>query len=241
MDYKIDVYNDFAAEYAEKIVARQESDIDPNGILLSFLNILGDVSGLNVLDAGCGEGYLSRILARQGAQVTGMDIAPRLIEIARAKGSEDKITYEIANLSEPQPAYRERFDLIASHLVLNDVFDYQGFLTTLNTMAKPDARLVIVFNNPYSYIVRNHINNYFDSGKAFPYRGMTEEGVKVHFYHRTLGEYIDACLTAGFQLRRLVDLPTPEHTLNNQIVDKLLPPGYQFPYFMILSLVKRNK
>ena len=238
MEHKIDIYNDFASEYADKIVTRQESDTNPNGILISFLDNIGNVSGLNVLDAGCGEGFLSRILAARGAHVTGMDIAPRLIEIARARDPEGRITYTVANLSEPQSAYRERFDLIASHLVLNDVFDYQGFLTTLGTMAKPGGRLVIVFNNPYSYVVRKHTSNYFDSGSAFPYRGMTKEGVKVHFYHRTLSEYLDACLAAGFQLQRLVDLPTPEHTLNNPIIETLLPQGYQFPYFMILSLVK---
>ena len=32
-----------------------------------FLNIIGDVAGLSVLDAGCGEGYLARILAGRGA------------------------------------------------------------------------------------------------------------------------------------------------------------------------------
>jgi len=235
---KIDAYNDFASEYSEKIVAQHESSADFSGILPSFLQVIGNISRQTVLDAGCGEGYLSRILVEQGAYVTGIDIAAQLIEIARAKDPEHKITYEVANLSQPQLAYRESFDLITSHLVLNDVFDYQGFLATLGTVAKPGGRLVLAFNNPYSYVVRNHINNYFDTGKAFPYRGMTKKGVKVHFYQRTLGQYIDACLAAGFQLQQLIDLPTPERMLNNQIVDKLLPQGYQFPYFMILSFVK---
>ena len=94
-------------------------------------------------------------------------------------------------------------------------------------------------NNPYSYVVRNHIRNYFDSGSAFSYRGMAREGVKVHFYQRTLEEYMDSALAAGFQLQRLVDLPTPEWILNVHD-DKLLPKGYQFPYFMILSFIHYN-
>jgi hypothetical protein len=47
-------------------------------------------------------------------------------------------------------------------------------------------------------VVRGHITNYFESGKAFPYRGMAEEGVKVHFYQRTLEEYLDACVAQDF-------------------------------------------
>ncbi len=48
--------------------------------------------------------------------------------------------------------YQRRFDLLVSHLVLNDVYDYQGFLTTLGTVTKGGGRLVLSMNNPYSYI-----------------------------------------------------------------------------------------
>src|SRR6266699_1372752 len=58
-----------------------------------------------VLDAGCGEGYLSRILAHRGANVTGIDISTRLVEIGRAKDPEGQITYQVADLSQPLPAY----------------------------------------------------------------------------------------------------------------------------------------
>jgi hypothetical protein len=71
-------------------------------------------------------------------------------------------------------------------------------------------------NNPYSYVVRGHITDYFDTDKAFSYRGMAEEGVKVHFYQRTLEQYLDACFEVGFQLQRLVDVPTPEGTFKRR-------------------------
>ncbi len=234
---KIDSYDEFAAEYAEMVTAREEAGIEREPVIPCFLKILGDVSGLITLDAGCGEGYLSRILAHRGAQVTGIDISARLIEIAHAKDPESKITYQVADLSQPLPAYERHFDLIVSHLVLNDVSDYRSFLTTLGSVAKPGGRLVLSMNNPYSFVVRRHVTNYFDSGKAFPYRGMAEEGVKVHFYQRTLEEYLDACFTAGFQLQRLLDIPTPEGTFKRRS-DTMIPVGYQFPFFMILSLAK---
>jgi len=237
MEHKIDIYDDFASQYADLVVAREKAGIENEPIIPQFLKIIGDISGLVVLDAGCGEGYLSRILASRGASVTGIDISPRLVQIAREKDPEGKITYQVADLSQPLPAYRHHFDLIASHLVLNDVYDYRGFLTTLGTVAKPGGRLVLSMNNPYSYVVRSHISNYFDSGKAFSYRGMAQEGVKVHFYHQTLEEYLDVCFAAGFQLQRLVDIPTPEGSFK-RLSDTLIPKGYHFPFFMILSFVK---
>lgn len=237
MEHDSNTYNDYAQQYASLVTHLEEAGIEQDRIMPAFLNLLGDVTGLTTLDAGCGEGYLARILAHRGAKVTGIDIAAKLIEIARAKDPDGEITYQVANLSQPLPEYASHFDLIVSRFVLNDVYDYRGFLTTLGSVAKPGGRLVFSMNNPYSFVVRGHITDYFDSGKAYPYRGLAEEGAKVHFYQRTLQEYLDACFAAGFQLQRLVDIPTPEGTFKRRS-DTLIPVGYSFPFFMILSLVK---
>jgi 2-polyprenyl-3-methyl-5-hydroxy-6-metoxy-1,4-benzoquinol methylase len=231
-------YDEFASQYTKMMTAQEKAEVEPGSNMSRFLQVVGDVSGLTVLDAGCGEGYLSRILVTRGAHVIGIDISPRLVEIARAKDPEGHITYKVADLSQPLPTYQGHFDLIASFFVFNDVSDYRGFLTTLGSVLKRAGRLVLFMNNPYSLVVRGHITDYFAaSGQAFPYRGMTEEGVKVHFYHRTLEEYLDASISAGFQLERLVDVPTPEGSFKRRD-DTLIPQGYHFPFFTILSLIK---
>jgi len=193
--------------------------------------------GVNI-DAGCGEGYLSRILLHRGAQVTGIDISPRLVEMARAKDPTDTITYQVADLSQPLPACQDHFDLIASFFVLNDVSDYRGFLTTLASVLKRAGRLVLFLNNPYSLVLRGHITDYFAaSGQAVPYRGLAEAGMPVYLYHRTLEDYLTASISAGLQLQHLVDVPTPPGSFKRRN-DMVLPEGYHFPFFMILSLVK---
>ena len=237
MEFKINSYDDFASEYAEMVVKREEAGIERDPIMPQFLRLLGDVSGLSVLDAGCGEGYLARILAGRGANIIGIDLAAHLIEIAQAKDPEGKIAYQVADLSQPLPAYQDHFDLIVSHFVLNDVSDYRGFVTTLSAVAKRGGRLICSLNNPYSLVVRGHITDYFDSGKAFSYRGMAAKGVKVPFYQRTLGEYLDVFMAAGFQLQRLIDIPTPEGSFTRQS-GILIPEGVHFPFFMLLSFVK---
>ena len=123
------IYDEFASQYAQLITAQEKAGVEPGSNMAQFLQIVGEVSGLTVLDAGCGEGYLSRILMHCGAYVTGIDISPRLLEMARAKDPAGNITYQVADLSQPLTAYQDHFDLIASFFVLNDVPDYRGFLT----------------------------------------------------------------------------------------------------------------
>jgi ubiquinone/menaquinone biosynthesis C-methylase UbiE len=120
-----------------------------------------------------------------------------LIQIARKKDPDGAIEYRVGDLSKPLPEYEEHFDATASRLVLNDIYDYKGFIATLASVLKPGGRLVVAMNNPYSYVVREHLSDYFDSGSEYLYRGMAAEGIRAHFCHRTLEEYLETFLACG--------------------------------------------
>ena len=67
-------WDGYAEAWAEQVrrgadVAREWLD-NP-----AFLAFVGDLRGRRVLDAGCGEGYNTRLLARGGARVTGVDLS----------------------------------------------------------------------------------------------------------------------------------------------------------------------
>jgi 2-polyprenyl-3-methyl-5-hydroxy-6-metoxy-1,4-benzoquinol methylase len=188
-----------------------------------------------VLDAGCGEGYLARVLAGRGARVTGIDLSPRLIELARNRDTRGEIEYRVGDLSRPQPELSERFDAVASYLVLNDVEDYRGFAATLAASLKPAGRLALAFNNPYGAVIRKHVADYFDSDAVSPYLGLWAVGIKTYFHHRTMEEYLDAFLATGLHLTKLADLTgVPfEHEPGT-----ILPEGYRFPRFMLLAFAK---
>lgn len=49
----------------------------------AFFRFIGELRGKRVLEAGCSEGYNARLMARAGAEVVGVDISPRMIELAR--------------------------------------------------------------------------------------------------------------------------------------------------------------
>src|SRR3954466_14039178 len=57
----------------------------------AFLAMLPDVAGLAGLDIGCGEGHNTRLLARRGARVVGIDIAETFIAYARGAEAEEPL------------------------------------------------------------------------------------------------------------------------------------------------------
>jgi len=52
-------------------------------ILPNLLALVGEVAGEVICDLACGQGWVARELARRGAQVTGLDLAPNLLALAQ--------------------------------------------------------------------------------------------------------------------------------------------------------------
>ena len=233
------IYDRYANQYAELIRNRNETRFNPYHDLVvpRLLALAGDVSGLTVLDAGCGEGHVARMLARRGAHVTAIDVSPRLVELARTVDPEVEIEYLTHDLSTPLPQYARRFDLIVSNLVLNDVSDYVGFANTLSAVIVDGGCVVLSMNNPYSAVIRDKVANYFESGKSIAYQGMAESGVPVLYYHRTLEQYIRAFRDAGFLLQGLSDVGPPEEGERAPAYPQRY---YHFPFFTILEFIRHG-
>ena len=96
----------------------------------AFLKFIGDLNGKTVLDAGCGEGYNTRILAKSGAQVVGVDISQRMIELARQEEKREPlgIGYGVASFSKLSLFDDASFDTVVSFMAMTDGPDYEGAL-----------------------------------------------------------------------------------------------------------------
>jgi 2-polyprenyl-3-methyl-5-hydroxy-6-metoxy-1,4-benzoquinol methylase len=87
--------------------------VDPDGIELSTIQELVELSGLEVVDVGCGEGRLTFACASAGARVFGFDPDEASIERARAqtpKGLRRSVRFEVADAVEIDLP-RRKFDL----------------------------------------------------------------------------------------------------------------------------------
>jgi 2-polyprenyl-6-hydroxyphenyl methylase/3-demethylubiquinone-9 3-methyltransferase len=104
---------------------------------------LNCLSGLRILDIGCGAGLLCEPFTRLGAQVIGVD--PSATNIAAAKLHADKghlsIDYRCTTVEEMD--VRERFDIVLAMEVVEHVSDVGMFLNRCTAMLKPGGMMVL--------------------------------------------------------------------------------------------------
>lgn len=115
----------------------------------AILHAMRRCSPRQVLDVGCGEGWLCRGLAGSGACVTGIDASPELVTLARNAGGADFHCMSYAELIEAPQAAGEGFDVIVCNFSLLDDRT-PDLLNALAQIAMPDATLLIQTLHPLS-------------------------------------------------------------------------------------------
>lgn len=114
------------------------------------------LSGLRILDIGCGGGLLSEPMARLGASVVGADAAPRNIPVAQvhAERSGLAIDYRFTT-AEDLAASGERFDVVLNMEVVEHVSDPLIYLTACQTLLKPGGIMLCstLNRNPKSFMM----------------------------------------------------------------------------------------
>jgi SAM-dependent methyltransferase len=111
--------------------------------------------GRSVLDAACGEGYGSAILAAAGAaSVVGVDVDPETVEHARARHGIDARRADVADL----PFDDGAFELVVSFETIEHVPDPERALAEMRRVLSPEGTLVVSTPNAAEYLVASEFH-----------------------------------------------------------------------------------
>jgi SAM-dependent methyltransferase len=215
------------AEYtgpsAERAWSKEEFTWGVFGVPESSLGVLGDVTGLDVVELGCGTAYFSAWLARQGARPVGVDLTPVQLETATRMQEETGIAFPLVQANaENVPLPDAGFDLAVSEYGASLWCDPARWLPEAARLLRPSGRVVFLTNSMLSTLCVPAGPGPATERLQRPQKGMYrvswefEDGVEFHLGH---GEWIDQLHLAGFDVERLIELYAPEDATDHPYYD----------------------
>jgi ubiquinone/menaquinone biosynthesis C-methylase UbiE len=203
--------------------------IDP-----SVFKLVGDVAGQRLLDLACGNGYMSRRFARQGASVSGVDANAAIIERARAREASAPlgIIYHAADAARLEMLEEDSFDLAVCNMALMDIADAAGAIQEVARVLRPKGRFIASLSHPCfdkvntsGWAIERIYPNTTIWRKMSHYREITvddlpwlsigDQPVVTRAYHRPLSWYVQVLRAAGFVIAALEEPEPTEEFLTN--------------------------
>jgi SAM-dependent methyltransferase len=205
-------YDDFAEWYEQWI-----GDGPP--LLAAHGDLLPAMTGERVLDVACGQGRMSRYLARLGAEVVGVDISAAMLDKARVIGPED-ITYVCADVTR-RPAWWDGrpFGGCTCELALMDIDDLAGTLSTVATVLRPGGWFVASIVHPCFPGTEQGCSSWPPGGGyecegwwISPDHNPAGVRIRVGATHRKLSTVLNSLRDAGLEAERFAEPPAPVPT-----------------------------
>ena len=213
---------DAAADWYDQNMGERGDPLNRGLLRPLVLEMLGDTTGLALLDCGCGSGYLTAELATRAGRVIGSDVSPAFVALCRRKyGPLANLEFLDHDLTAPMPLAERAVDAVLCKMVLQYMPQIETFARESWRVLREGGRLLVVVDHPFHaqfhYAQRlaglDH-PKYADLGHYFDPRERVKLSlwgrVPLTWYPRTLSTYVQTFIDAGFSLRELRELPEPE-------------------------------
>ena len=206
----------------------------------ALLTACGPVSGLRVLDIGCGEGRCARALAERGALVAGIDVCEAMVEKARTHPDQasQQIDFRVMNAVDVhRHVWTVPFGLVTAPMVLHDMPDPAAALAAAAHVLGTRGRMVLSIPHPAWYVAGGE--DYFataceDHAWDVPQLG---EPLSTLRWRRSLEEYAGMVRAAGFVID---DMQEPRATPAQIDKHERLSRAGRVPCALILVLSLAN-
>ncbi len=209
----------------------------------AVLDLLGNIRGKQILDAGCGHGIYAAEFAKRGACVTAVDVSSKLLAIAERFFAHDNVRLikgDLLAVSLPERA----FDIVTCIFVSGHVLKLEQLLERFRVFLRPGGFLLITFKHPLHRcmakqggreIIRRE--NYFETSLSFSDWG---NGIRSPIVNRPLSAVMKAIIRTEFLVTEFLE---PRPIPDSKKVSRSLYERYsRWPSTLLLKAIpSRNK
>lgn len=242
------------ARWYDAVVGEGGSQYQEQLIFPGALRLLSLKRGEQLLDVACGQGAFVRLTAQAGAAVTGVDLSPELIRLAKERSKAVAARFMVGDArSLGERLKGVTFDAAVCLLAIQNMEPIEPVCAGLSVLLKPRGRLVLVLNHPAFRIPRQSEWGW-DEARKIAYRRVdrylspleipiqthpgSRPGMTTWSFHRPLQSYVMALTEAGFVINALEEWasqrtsqPGPRARAENRA-------RAEFPLFLALRAVK---
>jgi SAM-dependent methyltransferase len=192
------------------------------------LGVLGDVTGLDAVELGCGTAYLSAGLARAGARPVGIDLSRAQLASARRGQAQIGPCFPLIEAdAERVPLRDASFDLVVSEYGAAPWCEPRRWLAEAARLLRPGGRLVFLTNSVLAGLCVPADGGYAGEQLQRPQRDLARiawpgGGIEHHPGH---GEWIRELGAAGFVIDALHELYAPDRAVPTASYD-IVTPGW---------------
>ncbi|MBI4338666.1 MAG: class I SAM-dependent methyltransferase [Chloroflexi bacterium] len=243
------------ARWYDTLVTDRGTDFHQGVVIPGVLRLLALRPGEQVLDGACGQGAVSRALAKVGAEVTGVDLSSSLIAMARQRSGK-AIRFLVGDVRDLRNVLPEgqTFDAAVCVLALENLEPIEPALGECSRLLKAGGRLVIVTVHPAFRIPRQSSWGW-DESQQLLFRALncylTPLKIPIDMrpfkdpmrqvtwtYHRPIQAYVHGLADAGLWIDALEEWPSHRVSQPGPRAKAEDRAREEFPLFLALRAVK---
>lgn len=192
-------------------------DISFSKILVPYIKRCIPKEALSILDAGCGTGDLTKEISDGPRTLTGVDISPKSIEIAKGSNSSKNILYVNDSIEKFCNSTEDCFDVCVANMLFMDTPDYVECIKSIKGCLSENGVLIFTILHPFFFeFNRGNFNNIFDYSvrnivvDEFKVTSAERSGKFRSHWHRPIEFYVTKLASAGFRIKSLSELTPPK-------------------------------